>query len=602
MTNTYNTGNPLGSTSPKDLYDNASNFDDAMNSTSPSFNDRFLKRRQTWSGMQKQVADFLEAMGFEATHLQYVDGNPLTVLRPTQLIDRAPSVYKVKQPAVFPVNLTGTWATDQLLLVDVGDAALRSELASSSGATMVGALDKDGAPSTVQAELDEAAAAIGVSSTLVASVADVRLLPATFLGVAETTSYYSGVPGGSGRYVPDLTDVTSADDGFMVLVSTGGVRRKLLYTDRVLVTQAGVLGDYTVLSNTGTDNGVRLQVCHDKTPRGVTVHYPLGLYFTTTTILFNGGSSVEFQSRATSGDAAQCAIVGATALDGVVLTQFGDTTHSIKVVNMVITRQTGAFASTARGLITSGVDQQVFEDCAVFRHGICVHVHGQLSPYFSRLNTWMCTGSHVKISECVEPRFHNCRFGRNGGFDLVSNSYVEIDGSLGIQVDTVDFTSCQFNQSGNTTNIVMNVVNYNNPNGIFTFTGCHMESWGTFVLGIDASTPRLQRVKFIGCTITNGAAAQFVGGTLSALEDLQLIGCTIAASMSLQNSVSATITGGDLAGNLIVDGGKNIVTGARITGNATFLGTVGKLTFTSNQISGSISDTFTGTKIIANNI
>lgn len=133
MTNTYNTLNPLGSTSPKDLFDNASNFDEGMNSGAPSFYDRFKKRRETWAGMQKLVTDFLETMGFEATHLIYVDGTPLTVDRPTQLIERAPSVYKVKAPATFPVNLTGTWATDQLLLVDVGDAALRAALA--DGAT-----------------------------------------------------------------------------------------------------------------------------------------------------------------------------------------------------------------------------------------------------------------------------------------------------------------------------------------------------------------------------------------------------------------------------------------------------------------------------------
>lgn len=137
MTNTYKTLNPLGSVSAKDLSDNSSNFDEGMNSLSPSFYDRFFRRRQTWSGMEKMVADFLEAMGFEATHLTYVDGTPLTVLRPTQLIDRAGSVYKVKQPASFPVSLTGTWSTDQLLLVDVGDAALRAILASPAGATYV---------------------------------------------------------------------------------------------------------------------------------------------------------------------------------------------------------------------------------------------------------------------------------------------------------------------------------------------------------------------------------------------------------------------------------------------------------------------------------
>lgn len=139
MANTYPTTQfPLGSTEVKVLFNNASNFDDAMNSELPSFYDRFNKRRETWAGMQKMVADFLEAMGFEATHLVYVDGTPLTVLRPTQLIDRAGSVYKVKQPATFPVELSGTWATDQLLLVDVGDASLRMALASSTGAGMIG--------------------------------------------------------------------------------------------------------------------------------------------------------------------------------------------------------------------------------------------------------------------------------------------------------------------------------------------------------------------------------------------------------------------------------------------------------------------------------
>jgi hypothetical protein len=150
MTNTYNTLNPLGSTSAKDLSDNASSFDEGMNSLSPSFYDRFKRRRETWAGMEKMVSDFLESVGFEAAHLTYVDGTPLTVLRPTQLIDRAGSVYKVKQPASFPVNLTGTWATDQLLLVDVGDASLRAALAASTGAALIGTTDY----TTLQDNLD----------------------------------------------------------------------------------------------------------------------------------------------------------------------------------------------------------------------------------------------------------------------------------------------------------------------------------------------------------------------------------------------------------------------------------------------------------------
>lgn len=488
-------------------------------------------------------------------------------------------------------NLANVSTNDQFITNLQGTGA-------GKGANLVGALDSSGNPTTVQALLS----GLGADSTLVASVAAVRLLPASFLGVAETKGYYTGVAGGSGRYAPDLTDTTSADDGFLVLVSTGGVRRKLIYTDKVTVKQAGARGDYTKVSNTGTDDGTRLKLCHTNTPRGVTIYYPLGLYLTSTTILMNGGSSVEFQSRATSTDEAKCAIVGTRALDGVVKTQVGDTTFSTKIVNMVVTRQTGTWASSARGLIVSGVDQQVFEDCASFRHGIAVHVNGQLNPTFSRLNTWMVSGVHLKISECVEPRFNNCRFGRNGGVDIASDAYVLIDGATGIQVDTVDFTACQFNQSGSLTNSVLRVTNYNNPNGIITFTGCHMEGWGTYVVNIDTTTPRLQRVKFNGCTITSGTAAQFTGGTLSSVEDWQLVGCTIAATLTFQNAISTSMVGGQLSGNLVIDGGKNIITGVRITGNATFVGASGKLTFTNNQVSGAVSDSFTGSKIVINNI
>lgn len=142
MSNTYNTGSPVGSTSVKDLSDNASNFDEAMNLLGPSFTDRKGKRRQTWYGMEKIVSDFLEAMGFEAAHLTYVNGTTLTVQRPTQLIDRSGSVYKVKTPATFPVVLSGNWATDSLLLVDIGDAGLRALLASPNGSANVSHLSR----------------------------------------------------------------------------------------------------------------------------------------------------------------------------------------------------------------------------------------------------------------------------------------------------------------------------------------------------------------------------------------------------------------------------------------------------------------------------
>ncbi|ATW62254.1 hypothetical protein Psp6_00001 [Pseudomonas phage Psp6] len=130
MTNVYDTSlYPLGSTKPKVVYNNVSNMDEAMNSlTSPWWTDRFGRQRLTWFGMEYEWGNFLQNMGFEPVHLVYVDGSPLVVSRPTQLIDRAGNSYKIKQPATFPVTLTGTWATDLTKLTQVADTSLRTEL------------------------------------------------------------------------------------------------------------------------------------------------------------------------------------------------------------------------------------------------------------------------------------------------------------------------------------------------------------------------------------------------------------------------------------------------------------------------------------------
>ncbi|HHM8264556.1 TPA: hypothetical protein ACRNP4_001183 [Pseudomonas aeruginosa] len=136
---TYATGNPLGSKDPRDLYDNAENFDTAMNDRENlAWSDRFGVSRKTWFGVEQQVNDFLANAGFEPVPLEYVDGTPLTVDRPTQLIERDGNLYSVKLPASFPVNLTGNWATDESLLVAQVDRSLRQQLRAPGGAGMMG--------------------------------------------------------------------------------------------------------------------------------------------------------------------------------------------------------------------------------------------------------------------------------------------------------------------------------------------------------------------------------------------------------------------------------------------------------------------------------
>lgn len=436
-----------------------------------------------------------------------------------------------------------------------------------------------------------------------ATIADLRKVDPRKSTTVQTLGYYVIGDQGQGLYRFDSTDTASADDGGTVIVGLANSRWKLVYDDRISVRQFGAKGDFNRISGTGTNDGAALQRCHDNTPRGVKVFYPLGLYYTTTTIFMNGGSNVEFQSRATTTNEAYCAIVGATALDGVVHCRLGDTTFSGQYLNMVVTRTGSNWPATARGLICSGVDQQVFQDCASYAHGIAVHVNGQLNPTFERLNTWNCNGYHVKISNCVEPRFLNCRFGRNGGADQVSDSYILIDGSGGISVDTVDFTSCQFNQSGQLTNSVIRVINYNNPNGIFTFTGCHMEGWKTYILNIDATTARLQRMKFVGCTGTSDIAAQFMGGNVSVVEDFQITGCTLAVTMTFDQVVSASMNSSHLAGPLVINRGQTIIMGNRITGSVTLTGVAGdKLVLIGNVLASNPNDNFVGTRAVMGNV
>lgn len=133
MPNDFDTSQyPLGSTHPYVLYNNAGNEDlfvnDMVNETwvdRPPFN----RVRKTLFGMEQEFQRALAKMGYETTYLTYVDGSPLQVDRPTQLVARGGSLYAVKLPANFPVTLTGTWATDAPLLVDVGDQSLRTALA-----------------------------------------------------------------------------------------------------------------------------------------------------------------------------------------------------------------------------------------------------------------------------------------------------------------------------------------------------------------------------------------------------------------------------------------------------------------------------------------
>lgn len=191
MTNTYDTSNePLGSTAVKVLYNNASNLDEALNALVTSWEDRFGRDRKTWYGFEQDFYQLLQNSGFETPPLIYVDGSPLQVDRPTQLISRGGILYSVKLPASFPVDLSGTWAADEPLLVVRGDQSLRQDILAYNKVH---------------------------DFIVVETVQDVRALPTSMHTRAMALGYYEAGDGGGGEFFVDPSELSSSDDGGSVL-------------------------------------------------------------------------------------------------------------------------------------------------------------------------------------------------------------------------------------------------------------------------------------------------------------------------------------------------------------------------------------------------
>ena len=132
----FNTGNPVGSASPKDLYDNAENLDVAVNSpTERTWDDRLGQARKSWRGIEEDFREFLENSAYEVIG-DYSDG-PLLIERPSQIFSKDGEYYRAAASLALPYTTVENWAADESKFVAIGDAALRQELASPGGAFYV---------------------------------------------------------------------------------------------------------------------------------------------------------------------------------------------------------------------------------------------------------------------------------------------------------------------------------------------------------------------------------------------------------------------------------------------------------------------------------
>lgn len=243
MTNTYNTGNPLGSTDARDLYDNASNMDEGMNSGTPSFTDRLGVLRKTWNGLETEFdlaqtgretefQNFLVASGFVSLG-NYAAGMNFTLYN--QYMARAGFFYR-PAPSSIPFTTTGTWVggDENLFVLLSADDVLRQDLAN--------AIDPA-----------KGAGLVGRSAIFADSVASMLLQIRDDSRVFVVKGYYAGTKVGGGVFYWDAASTEAEDLGTIFQVGgvvTGRFKRIGIATDPV---DFGAKGDGI------TDDSIQMQ-------------------------------------------------------------------------------------------------------------------------------------------------------------------------------------------------------------------------------------------------------------------------------------------------------------------------------------------------------
>lgn len=225
----YNTGNPPGSTAPKDLSDNAQTLDNLITGTEPAYVNRLTVFLRSWAGMTHdfdiaqagRTAEFQEtlaATGFVDIG-NYAAGVTLTARN--QVFVRSGTFYSAAPALALPYTLTGDWATESSNFLIRSDAVLRQDLAAANGDAMVsgtnpaaGALKRSVASRFAESAhiLDFTTANTGVTSVV----------------AALTTANAANLPGltfSAGRYLVDasitLNMPVRMDPGARFVIPTG---------------------------------------------------------------------------------------------------------------------------------------------------------------------------------------------------------------------------------------------------------------------------------------------------------------------------------------------------------------------------------------------
>lgn len=257
----YNTLNPLGSKDPRDLYDNAANFDNYANGPDPFYPNRFGQQKLSIEGMNQafdsaqvgRAAQFeavLSAIGFSWLG-DY--GAGLTFTTRQQYTIRAGLAYTVDDNTTLPYTLTGNWATDEAKLKLINsDQILRSDLASDTagkGADLVAGAFRH--VPTVSALKSRAGR--------------------TDNEVVYLDGYRSTSPDGEGPVRWNASSTETADDGYVFAVAgvtTGRWVRVLRHRFVLSASDYGIIGDANyrdAVAHQFYKDAAKTQACTDDT-------------------------------------------------------------------------------------------------------------------------------------------------------------------------------------------------------------------------------------------------------------------------------------------------------------------------------------------------
>lgn len=237
----YNTNNPLGSKDPRDLYDNATNFDKYSVGPDPMYEDRFGVFKLSIEGQQQA---FLSAQAGRQTAFDALlvasafyflaDYGPgINITSRSQYVIRDGVAYRLAPAATLPYTTTGNWVLESTNFTPISsDDILRQQLGN------------DADPSV-------GASLVARSSVVVPAMADFQGVVGKGSQAYLLRSYHATHSVGGGVFTWDATQLKSNHNGGVIISPT-------VPWDGLMVSHSAYLGGAGETDPSGTGCFVRV--------------------------------------------------------------------------------------------------------------------------------------------------------------------------------------------------------------------------------------------------------------------------------------------------------------------------------------------------------